>query len=67
MCPTDRGNVPTVESDETEIVDRERGTESSNRDENGPLHHDQWTLVHVEHIQSVKEGRRSDQGWISLV
>ncbi len=45
MCPTDRGNDPTVESDETERVDRERGTESSNRDGNGPLHDDQWTLV----------------------
>jgi hypothetical protein len=38
MCPTDRGNDPTVERDETE---RER----SNRDGNGPLHDDQWTLV----------------------
>jgi hypothetical protein len=34
-----------IESDETERVDRERGTESSNRDGNGPLHDDQWTLV----------------------
>jgi hypothetical protein len=45
MCPTDRGNDPTVDSDETERVDRERGTESSNRDGNGPLHYNQWTLV----------------------
>jgi hypothetical protein len=27
MCPTDRGNDPAVESDETERVDRERGTD----------------------------------------
>jgi hypothetical protein len=46
MCPTDRGNDPTVvESDETEGVDRERGTESSNRNGNGPWHDGQWTLV----------------------
>jgi hypothetical protein len=38
MCPTDRGNDPTVERDETERVDRERGTESYNRDGNGLLH-----------------------------
>jgi hypothetical protein len=46
LCPTDRGNDPTVaESDETERVNRERGTKSSNRDGNGPLHDDKWTLV----------------------
>jgi hypothetical protein len=45
MCPTDRGNNPTVESDEKERVIRERGSESSNRKGNGPLHDDQWTLV----------------------
>jgi hypothetical protein len=33
-----------VESDETERVDRECGTESSNRNGNG-LHDDLWTLV----------------------
>jgi hypothetical protein len=33
MCPTDRGNDPTVDNDETERVDRERG-----RDGNGQLH-----------------------------
>jgi hypothetical protein len=31
MCPTDRGNDPTVDNDETERVDRERG-----RDRTGP-------------------------------
>jgi hypothetical protein len=36
MCPTDRGNDLTVDSD---------GPESSHRDGNGPLHDDQWTLV----------------------
>jgi hypothetical protein len=36
MCPTDPGNDPTVDSDETERV---------NRDGHGPLHDDQWTLV----------------------
>jgi hypothetical protein len=46
MCPTDRENDPTVvESDKTERVNRGRGTESSNRDGNGPLHDDQWTLI----------------------
>jgi hypothetical protein len=45
MCATDRGNDPTVESDETEKVDRERGTVRSNREGNGPSHDDQWTLV----------------------
>jgi hypothetical protein len=57
MCPTDRVNAPTVDNDETERVDRERGTESSNRDGNGqlhdgngPLHGDQWTLVQKPHI-----------------
>jgi hypothetical protein len=44
-CPTHRGSDPTVESDETESVDRERGAESSNRNENRPLHDNQWTLV----------------------
>jgi hypothetical protein len=45
MCPTDRGNDPTVvNNDETERVNRDRGTESSNRDRNGPLKN-QWTLV----------------------
>jgi hypothetical protein len=46
MRPTDRGNDPTViDNDETERGDRERGTESSTRDGNGPLHDYQWTLV----------------------
>jgi hypothetical protein len=69
MCPTDRGNDPTVvESDETERVDRERGTESSNRDGNGPLHDARWPVdAGTEPTQSVEEGRRSDQGWLSLV
>jgi hypothetical protein len=40
MCPTDRGNDPTVDNGETERVDRERG-----RDGNVQLHGDQWTLV----------------------
>jgi hypothetical protein len=35
MCPTDRGNNPTVGNDETERVDRERGR---GRDGNGQLH-----------------------------
>jgi hypothetical protein len=39
LRPTDRGNDPTVDNDETERVDRERG-----RDGNGLLHGDQWTL-----------------------
>jgi hypothetical protein len=30
MCPSDRGNDPTVDSDETESLDREHG-----RDGNG--------------------------------
>jgi hypothetical protein len=45
MCPNDRENDPMVKSDETGRVNRERGTESTNRDGNGPLHDDQWTLV----------------------
>jgi hypothetical protein len=49
MFPTDRGNDPTIDSDKTERVDRERGTESSNRDGSGPLHGDQWTLVQNPH------------------
>jgi hypothetical protein len=40
MCPTNRGNDPTVDNDETERVDRERG-----RDEIGQLHGDQWKLL----------------------
>ncbi len=40
MCTTDRGNDPTVDNDETESVDRE-----SERERNGQLHGDQWTLV----------------------
>jgi hypothetical protein len=56
MCPSDRGNDPTVDNDdETERVDRERGIESSNRDGNRPLHND---------TQSVEEEKRSNQGWI---
>jgi hypothetical protein len=35
MRPTDRGNDPTVDNDETERVDRERGR---GRDGNGQLH-----------------------------
>jgi hypothetical protein len=45
MCPTDCGNDSTVDNDETERVDRERGTENSNHDGSGPLNNDQWTLV----------------------
>jgi hypothetical protein len=37
MCPTDRGNDPTVDSNETEIIDRE----PFYRDGNGPLHDNQ--------------------------
>jgi hypothetical protein len=53
MYPTDRGNDLTVEIDETERVDRQRGTESYNRDGNGPLHDDQWTAG-TEPTQSVE-------------
>jgi hypothetical protein len=52
MCPTDRGNDPTVDNDETERVDRERGRDRTGPDRTGPLHDgngafhsDQWTLV----------------------
>jgi hypothetical protein len=45
MYPTDSGNDPTVDNDETERVDRQRGTEGSYRDGNGLLHDDQWTLI----------------------
>jgi hypothetical protein len=47
LCPTDRGNDPTVDNDKTERVDRERGRDWSGQlhDGNGPLHGDQWTLV----------------------
>jgi hypothetical protein len=55
MCPTDRGKYPMVENDETERVNRERGTESTNRDGNAPLYDDQWTLVQ-------KPRRASKQG-----
>jgi hypothetical protein len=41
VCPTDRDNDSTVEYDVTERIDRERGTESFNRDRNGLLHDDQ--------------------------
>jgi hypothetical protein len=37
MCPTDRGNDPTVDSNELERV---------GRDGNGPLLGDQWTLLY---------------------
>jgi hypothetical protein len=42
-------STTTVGNDETERVVRERGTESFNRDGNGPLHDDQWTLVQNPH------------------
>jgi hypothetical protein len=56
LCPTDRGNDPTVLA-----VNR---TESSRR---GPLHDDQWTLV--QNPRRVwKEGRQMiKDGLISLV
>jgi hypothetical protein len=38
MCPTDRGNDPTVGN-------AGNGPESSNCDRNGPLHDDHWMLV----------------------
>jgi hypothetical protein len=60
-CPTDRGNDPTVDSDETERVDCEHGRDGNGQlddgngplhdgnghlhDGNGPLHGDQWMLV----------------------
>jgi hypothetical protein len=55
MCPTDRENDPTVvNNDETERVNRDRGTESSNRDGNGPLK-SQWTLVQNHAERGVRE------------
>jgi hypothetical protein len=42
MCPTDRGNDPTVDNRGNGL---DRGTESSNRDGDGALHDDQWMLV----------------------
>jgi hypothetical protein len=55
MCLTHRGNDAAVESDETESVDRDRGGESSNRDGNGPLHNNQWTLVQNPRKRGLKE------------
>jgi hypothetical protein len=52
VCPTDRGNDPTVVNDETERVDHERG-----RDGNGQLHmgkdrstvtNGRWYRTHAE-------------------
>jgi hypothetical protein len=47
MCPTDRGNDSTVDHDETERVDRERG-----RDRNGAFHivtsGPRWYRTHAE-------------------
>jgi hypothetical protein len=53
MCPTDRGNDPTVDSNELERVDRDGNgpTVDSNelervdRDGNGPLYDDQWKSI----------------------
>jgi hypothetical protein len=53
MCPTDRGNDPTVDSNELERVGRDGNgpavdsnkLERVDRDGNGPLHDDQSTLV----------------------
>jgi hypothetical protein len=47
MCTTGRGNDPTVDNDETERVDRERGRDGNGQlhDGDGQLHGDQWTLV----------------------
>jgi hypothetical protein len=56
MCPTDRGNDPTVDND---VNGRGRGTESSNRDGNGALHDDQRTLV-----QNTRRARRKGNGVI---
>jgi hypothetical protein len=42
ICPTDRGNDPTLDNDGNGL---DRGTESSNRDGNGSLHGDQCTLI----------------------
>jgi hypothetical protein len=61
ICPTDRGNDLTVESDETERVNRERGTEISNRDGNGPLHDDQWTLVQNPCKAKKRDGMIQDE------
>jgi hypothetical protein len=62
-CPTGRGNDPTVDNDETERYDRERGTESSNRDGNGPLHDDldfrQETAIKVKATFMVKRSMES--------
>ncbi len=66
MWPTDRGNDPTVESDETERVNRERGRDGNGQfydgngqlyDGNGPLHGDQWTLAHNPR-RAWKKGNR---------
>jgi hypothetical protein len=39
--------------------ERERGTESSNRDWNGPLHDDQWTLVQNPRKATLRSHFRS--------
>jgi hypothetical protein len=58
IFPTDRGNDPTVDSDETERVNRERGRDGNGQlhDGNGPLHGDQWTLV-----QNPRRARKGDR------
>jgi hypothetical protein len=48
-----------VENDETERVNRERGTESTNRDGNGPLHDGQWMLV-----QNARRASKKRDGMI---
>jgi hypothetical protein len=59
MWPTDRGNDPTVESDETERFNRERRRDGNGQlhDGNGPLHGNQWTLVHNP-LRVWKKGKR---------
>jgi hypothetical protein len=55
ICPTDRGSDPTVDNGNG----LDRGAESSNRDGNGPLHDDQWTLV-----QNTRRAWRKGNGVI---
>jgi hypothetical protein len=50
---TDRGDDPTVDNDRNGL---DRGTESSNRDGNGALHDDQWTLVQSTTRRAWRKG-----------
>jgi hypothetical protein len=51
---TERVYRELVESDETERVYRDLGIKRTNRDGNGPLNDDQWTLVQNPHRASFK-------------